>query len=76
MRRGRAAELLFTLGKRDVQDRFVESSPFEQELKGQSRLSCAWHAFEQVQPMFCQPAAEHIVQTLDSGGDPGHKSRS
>jgi hypothetical protein len=60
-------QLALRLGQRHVQDALAASHAFEQELQCERRLARAGHAFDEVDAIGRQPAAQDFVETGDSG---------
>ena len=68
VRVGHLAKLLLGLRERHVQDRLAAAGALQQELQRQRGLAGAGHAFDEVQPMRREAAAQNVVETLDAGG--------
>jgi hypothetical protein len=66
--RGRdGAQLSRGLRQRDIQARFAEPSPFEEELERERRLAGAWFAFDQVQSVGRKTSAQKLIETGNAG---------
>src|SRR5438128_1780902 len=68
MRIGHFAELFVGLRQRDIQHRFTQPRPFDEELERQRRLSRSWYAFAQIESMRRETTGQDIVQPGNSCG--------
>ena len=62
-------ELFLRLGQRDVHAAFALATPLQQVLERKRRLTRAGVAFNQVNAIRCEAAAQNIVEATDPGGD-------
>ena len=64
---GYRAQFDVVLGQRDVEDRLAVFCAFDQELQRHRRFAGAGIAFEQVQALFRQAAAEDVIEAGNAG---------
>jgi hypothetical protein len=69
--RGDFFDFLLAFGQRDVQHGLALLHAFEQELQGQRRLAGSRLAFDQVQPVADETAAQDLVQPSNTAGHEG-----
>src|SRR5512138_43724 len=69
MRSGDSAEFFGGFRKRDVEAALTGACTVEQELERERRLARARRAFQQIEPLLRQPAAEDVIQSLNTARD-------
>ena len=75
VRAGAVPQLMFGLGKADINSRLVCRCAGQQKLQRDRGFAGARAAFEQMQAIARQAAAQHVIESRNSGGGAGQKCR-